>query len=280
MSAVIRGDPGAHLIAVNYHRDKQKGWQVAYVYEGTRGAIDSLVANNTAADSAEVDNDGLTSRATLVYGAADEISGTTEPTFDTWELLGNDLEKSNYANLNTLYLTTEEVAEVKRYVDKSGDDDTYVSPPFLHQVTAGQMIQSMLYKHLVAGYDGFLESQYVLRRTTAVSSRYTGKAAFTDTYKILTTAQLTAAEVVPATILFSLADIDANLISFPTQTSLKYDTDYTFPSGRSKTAGDNIFKYGWLKRTPTVTQQALNKFALTYEYWHAAWSTWLYDEKT
>lgn len=253
---VIKGDPGPHLQALDYNYDNTRGWSFTYDFEGLADAIDALAANSVGADGVQARQEGITRRASITYANSEGFNGEqTEPEFDTWELVGNDSEKSLYQHQKCKAFDNTLVAFIRQGVANSTSDG---SPTVLANADAQK-----LYDHLVAGYEGFELSQFVLRRTTTTSRRSTLKAIFTNTHKLFTAAQLQAAELIPAEVLFDIAQVEA-----------------TAPALATGGALDGIFKYRWLKKTPTVTQQARHKFAKTYEYWFAAWSTWIYEEVT
>lgn len=277
MPTIIKGNPDAQLQAVHQRFDKAKGWSVEYEYEGSKAAIDKLVAENPTADMLDRSDDvGVSARCRIGFSNGDAVVGDAEdPVFDTWELTQNDLEKSVYQHQNTFILSATEIAAVKKAAEQSLQEDNF-SPDFLICSTQAQRAQTMLYKHVLYGYDGFLLPQYVLRRTTYVGSNYAGALDFANVYKLFTTAQVKAAESIPTTIMFDLDEIDANLPPIPAGTFMLPD-GYVFPDA-SVVSGSNhpVFGYAWMKRSPTKTQEGPNRFALRYEYWHAAWSRWLY----
>lgn len=275
MPPVIKGDPSAQLKGIHYRYDKQRGWVVDYEYEGPATAIDSLIATATDAEQIESKQDGATRECIITYATSTPVDGNgDEQVFDTWELLGNDVEKSVFQHPNTLVLDESLMAFVRNSLKRAEEDDTGTFT-FVSSNNA-----TMLFRHALNGYDGFLLSQYVLRRTSTVPSTSNVRASFTNTFKIHTTAQLKTQENIPANILFSLDQIDAHLPTAPLS-SWKYPSDFTPPIGGSaKTTDTPVMKWGWLKRTPTIMQAAGNKFSLTYEYWHAAWSTWIYADVT
>jgi len=257
---LIRGSSAVVLQGTARRFSRQGGHQVGYIYEGTSTAIDTMyLANAGSADDMDTSLDGTnnTARITLWYGGTSSESTDQQETFDTWELVPNVETKSIYTHGKALALTTAEIAEIKNAVNAIEDDPTYA-----HGYTTAND-KGKLFLHVAAGYDGFQLWQYVLRRTTTVGALYSGALSFSDTFKLFTTAQVTAAESIPAGIQWDMSALDANLPSLGVTGTLA-----------------NLFKYRWLKQPPSRTQTGINKFNLTYEYWHAAWSTFLYAEKT
>lgn len=277
MPALIKGNPDAQLQAINQRFDKAKGWIVEYEYEGSKSAIDRLVADNPTADMLDRSDDvGVSARCRIGFSNGDAVVGDAEdPVFDTWELTGNSLQKSAYQHQNTFGLTALEIGEVRNAVGSSEDNADYV-PAFLTADTQAKRTQTLLYKHILYGYDGYQLPQYVLRRTTYVGSNYAGTLDFTNVFKLLQTATLKTFENIPLTIMFDMDAIDASLPAIPSS-DFVLPVGYQYPDGTTVTLSNvPVFRYAWMKQTPTKTQEGPNRFALRYEYWLAAWSRWLY----
>jgi len=256
---LIRGSSAVVLQGTSRRFSRQGGHQIGYTYEGTVSAIDAAyLANAGVADDMETSLDGTnnTARITLWYGGTSSESTDQQETFDTWELVPNVETKSIYTHRKALALSTAEIAEIKNAVSAVEDDPTSTH-------TFSKADANAIYDHVVAGYDGFQLWQYVLRRTTTVGALYSGALNFADTFKLFTTAQVKTTELIPPGVQFDMDALDANLPSLGVGGTLA-----------------SLFKYRWLKQPPHRTQTGINKFNLTYEYWHAAWSTFLYAEKT
>ena len=97
-------------------------------------------------------------------------------------------------------------------------------------------------------------NQPILRRTRVVTSKYAIKDSLTNEGKILKASSISSLESVPSALLFNLPN------------------RYT-PS--SSIAGLTRH-YGWLKRYPTVLQQAEGKYQINLEYHWGLWSDDLY----
>jgi hypothetical protein len=261
MSApVIRGTSDLVFQGNTRRFSKQSGHQTGYIYEGTTTAAETFyfsLAIAGTADDVDMDIDGVngTSRITVWYGGTSSETTDQEDTFDTWELVGNIETKGIYTHPKARALTTAEIAEIKNAVTAVEEDPTTTH-------TFAKDDATDIFNHVVAGYDGYQLPQYVLRRTTTVGALYSGKLNFEDTFKLFTTAQVKLAESIPAGIQWDMDAIDSNLPSLGTGGTLA-----------------EHFEYRWLKQPPARTQTGINKFNLTYEYWHAAWSTFLYDSK-
>lgn len=193
----------------------------------------------------------------ITYGA-EETQPAETPLADTWELVGNDLEKNLWeapsiqAELDKNKGTERlhEIAKLRRLCDAvvAGDEE---SPDPAH---AGQTVKATVDEVKAAcvfldnidsapflayiqsrarGVESASVSQWVLRRTTVIASNSTIKPALENVGKVFSTDSLKSKEAIPDTIRFDL------------------EVGY------------------WLKRTPTITQTTADKWTITQEWWHA-----------
>lgn len=258
---VIRGS--GELVFQGYNRrfSSTSGHQIGYIYEGTTEKCDAAYTANTASGGAsdadmEIDGTNNTARVTFWYGGTSNETADQQETFDTWELVGSADTQPIYQHPKVLAWTDVQIAQVKAAVTAREQDPEAVITTF-----AGH--QKTVFDHVIGGYEGYQEAHWVLRRTTTVGALYSGELNFTDTFKLLTTAQVKAAESIPAGIQWDMDKIDLNVPTLGTGGTLA-----------------SVFDYYWMKQPPTRTQTGVNKFNLTYEYWHGKWSTFLYELKT
>lgn len=153
-----------------------------------------------------------------------------------WSLVGNDLERPLLTHSKFVALSAAEQILIRKF---QANPETVVT-----DVVSADGI--LFLKELREGTNGYPLSQYVLRRTQTIDPAWSDTVDTTNVGKYYaTTATLTAAETIPATIKFTMDEA------------------------------------AWLKRTPTVTQQNNGKFEATQEWWGApAWSALLYDLAT
>src|SRR5439155_22894384 len=105
----------------------------------------------------------------------------------------------------------------------------------------------------------FSASEYVLRRTQVVARRSQIEVGFTGIGNIWSTDQLENIEQPPAELVFSISKIPppAPIEDFP-----------------------DLYKIGWLKKSPEVMIASRNRLQLHQEWWFGYWSTYLYDPYT
>lgn len=167
-----------------------------------------------------------------------------------WELLGNEVHKDIYEHPRSLSIDPRVVAQVRGEVAKY--DGQGPLPTFAGDPTGNA---DLLFTLLLKGTNAYLTSQYVLRRTEIVSSKYQVKVAFNQIDSIWSSAQIVTVEAPPAELLFSISNIP-------------------IPDSQSG------YQWGWLKKSPTVMQASGNRFQITQEWWLEQWSTYLYGIAT
>lgn len=231
------------LRSVRTEKDPTRGLFVIRVWEGTRDAINGIVSTLSSDQTYTIDDsDSPLYRLTVRTPDDDTLTSSSE-VVNTWELLGNDIQKDLYEHPKSLAVTESDLRKIRDAIANPGD-----TPPTL----TGDA--DTLYKLLLKGTNAYVVSQYVLRKTQTVSSRFQTLVAFANIEKIHTTAQVISAEAVPSTLIFSISQI---------------------PIPASQTG----YQWGWLKKTPTVSQLG-TKFQITQEYWLEQWSTYIYDLAT
>jgi len=225
--------------------DPRDGWSTLVTYHGPTAAVQGVIPNlvNQGLRFSEFPvQDGVRGIEIRFSDARDGAAPPTNPDDEqttTWELVGNDLNKDLFDHANYTALPDANKKTLKDYrngAKKIDDAD----------VTAltgnAQKFRDLITK----GVEGYTVAQYILRKTGVVALDWSGTFGVTnvgDYYA--TTADLTTAELVPATLKFSM------------------------PSGE------------WLKRTPTIRQNRDGRWVGTQEWWHAdTWSDVLYDEIT
>lgn len=240
---------------------RSNGYVTTRVFEGSHFAIDSLIPQlvvSAGADSFSIDRDDATSICTAVF--AYEGPGASEVPVDTWEILGNDLQKDIWEHPNVLGYSSAMVAVLRKEVElvQSGSStydesvaaiNTQIAFEGITAPTSTQIIT--LFDQILKGLESFVVDQYVLRKSQLITSRYTATIARVGINKIWTTAQVQAAESMPTFISNELNQLVA-------------------PTARTG------YLWGWLKKSPTVTQVAGNKFQVAQEWWLEQWSTFVY----
>jgi hypothetical protein len=237
--------------------DPRIGFTIIRRYRGSLTQIQMVEANAKAANlrvQIEPDTEGGFGVVSVWYGA-EETQPSDVPLADTWELVGNDLEKELWElpkvveALSTLTLTKRRRIRIEVESWLTGplvvgdvtysDWDAYIA---YAELTADQAeILKELVTERIRGVQAWTVSQWVLRRTLIIAANSTIKPALSDVGKVRSTTTLKSEENIPSTVKFDL------------------------PEGF------------WLKRTPTFTQTAADKWTITQEWWHAdAYSELIY----
>ena len=237
--------------------DPISGWSIRRPWRGTP----TQVANQATLLKSlgirfELEPGGESGHDTVfgIFGAEDGQAPTEELT-NSWDLVGNDLEKD-------IWWHPKVTAMFNQLLDPPGHPDGVPTDLYIVQrkriddIVAGATLISehqqwwddlfpdakKFVRALLRGVTAYSVSQFVLRNTVVVASNYSIKPAYTNVGKILTTAQVQTIHNPPTTIKFAL------------------------PEGF------------WLERTPTCEQTASDKFTITREwYHHDEYDDFLYD---
>ncbi|MEW6160153.1 MAG: hypothetical protein AB1813_22200 [Verrucomicrobiota bacterium] len=259
---------GKDLVELSPRRvwSRTEGWQTVRAWEGTREAVQGLIAqlqSTNGADRIDIFPDGPVARLEAYISSED--AGANETSTDTWELLGNDIQKNltehiklqvySETILASITAGAREVQSAEASKVESTRNTVITQIQALCTAEGKDSADAVAFlKALLKGHDAFGVSQYVLRKSSLVSSRYSTKIAFTGIQRLWTAAQLESTESVPANLLFTISSIE------PPETVQ---------------AG---YLWSWLKRTPTVAAVGRHKLQITQEWWLEAWSTTLYAQ--
>ncbi|MEW6156161.1 MAG: hypothetical protein AB1813_01945 [Verrucomicrobiota bacterium] len=236
-----------------------------------QGLIAQLQSTN-GADRIDIFPDGPVAR--LEAHISSEDAGASERSSDSWELLGNMIGKKIQEHPKLLKYSAQTHGIIQSALKDCNDANT-TGYSAVYQAATAAITQAALddglpngdalnfFDLMLKGTDSYNVSQYVLRKTQVVSSRYTNQLAYLDVEKIWTPAQIVKAEAMPATIVFQIWDSQ-------TQTE-KIQPNTVIQSG---------YAWGWLKQSPVVSSVSRGKVEITQEWWLEAWSTDLYEQST
>lgn len=163
----------------------------------------------------------------------------------TYELLGNDIAKDIYEAPFLNGADQDEILQVKAF---------FKDPDRAPEITSTDPRIAALFELITNGTTSFQLGQYVFRSTSLVSSKSTIRFGYGGVGLVHDTGQIQAiGGEVPQTLLFTLSEIP-------------------MPSVRNA----SYYHAGWLKKTPTLSQVAWNKYSISQEYWLDSWSIALY----
>jgi hypothetical protein len=225
-----------------------QGWQTVREWHGSEAAVDGF--------SSQLVQFGYRLRRFrvegIIYGleaqipdAQDGSAPPVDPDDDqlvTWELVGNDLNKSIFDHDNFSDVTSVTAADQQTLRDIRDGTTKHTEAAATDLTGNAEKFRVLLSK----GVQSFPISQYVLRKTSTVPLNWAGQQAMTNVGDVYTsTSQMETAEGVPN------------------------DLKFIMPEGK------------WLKRTPTIRQQRSGRWQINSEFWHADdASDVLYDEVT
>lgn len=236
----VAGFPGYTLRSRRTIKSATGSVSTISTFEGGKTAILGLAASPSLAGSSLDLDDSDAPLWRLVVSTPDYETGEAAEISTTYELLGNDLQKDIWEHPSVAGLDNHTVREIRKKLADSSYDYT----------PSG--VGLSIYNHLLRNQNFFIVSQYVLRVTQLVGSRRVLSIGFANAGKIFTS--LDGELGLPSALGFTVADIMANP-----------------PEARAGEA------FGWLKKTPTLTQRSDGKFVISIEYWLESWSTFLYQ---
>lgn len=192
-------------------------------------------------------------KSTLVATSSNAESGQPEATTDTWQILGNELQKDAWQHPTLFaYANAAGTAAAAQSI-KTAIASHSTQPAGLD--ATGQAIYALL----DSGATHYSLGQYVLRHTTNVSNGYATNVSDFNVEKIYTTAKLL------------IEAQDGSLWYFPLPGRLAAKINNI--AAPAVKAG---YLWGWRKLPSTETTAANNRIDITTEYWLEQWSTLLY----
>ncbi len=265
-STAYRGD-----YSITEPNDKQydfvpfRGWQTTWTYQSTYPILSALAlgfqVSSPGARQSITRVDGPIWRLVVIFDFLNDGVSVEVP-INTWELLGNDVQKDLYEHPTTLALGIDTISAVKVAVQSVNS-----SSPGQEQsakTTAVENLRSVaganadvaeeLFNLIIKGTTHYSVSEFVLRHTQTVSNTYQTQFALNNIEYIYTTDQLQSEAEIPSTIVFDIASIAE-------------------PSEKTG------YLWGWLKRSPQISVVAGAKIQVTQEYWLDQWSTYAYFTK-
>lgn len=248
------------------------GWQLIRTWRGPKLHLEGILGHEKAF-AVEIDlteDASPNSTLTITYADPQDGTGQTELSTDYWELHGNDIQKSilehplygglsasAQAMLRSEIANAEQADPGTSYV---ADFSDYKATPISRRITpTQQIILSQLYDLWVRDQRHYTESQFVLRKTQMISSNYQLNLAMNGLNQIWLLGQITSTETVPDVILASVLNIPNRVVLIPGTATV-----------------DGRWLFGWLKRSPTITQRANNRFEVVQEWWLEVWPILIY----
>lgn len=246
-----------------------RGFQTTWTYQNKYTTIAALARsfsiNAPGARQSITRVDGPIWKLVIIFDFLNDGVSVEVP-INTWELLGNDVQKDLYEHPKSIALGDSVLATIKSAVSTvtSASPDTAIatfntSETAVNEAASAAGVDNQyavdLFGLIVKGTTHFSVSEFVLRHTQSVSNTYQTQFALNDIEKIYTTAQLQLEATIPTTIVFDIASISP-------------------PADKPK------YQFGWLKRSPQIQVVAGFKIQVTQEYWLDQWSTVIYNLKT
>lgn len=236
--------PVRQPLKVSY--DPQRGLQITIPWESAGNNLGGVAAQYQSQRVA-YEWEGSERKSTLIATASGGQLGIPDLTTDTWEILGNEIQKSLLEHPTVEALGRDTIRNIQFFVDNPDLDPTTGSPPLTG-------IALSAYERMIKGATHYALGQYVLRHTTNVSNNYGINVADFNIERIYTTSQLIGETT------------NANSWIFPMPGRLVYKLQTlaapAFQSG---------YLWGWRKLPSTETTTAGNRVGIVTEYWLEQW---------
>lgn len=265
-STAYRGDYSAiEPNDVQYDFVPFRGWQTTWTYQSTYPILAAKAIQFQVGSPGAKQNitrvDGPIWKLVVIFDFLNDGVSVEVP-INTWELLGNDVQKDLYEHPTTLALGINTISAVKVAVQSVSS-----SSPGQEQAAKTTAVANLravagpnadvaeeLFNLIIKGTTHFYVSEFVLRHTQTVSNTYQTQFALNDIEYIYTTDQLQLEAAIPTNIVFDIASI-------------------------AEPAAKDGYLWGWLKRSPQISIVAGAKVQVTQEYWLDQWSTYAYFTK-
>lgn len=234
-----------------------------YVFDPTRGyqRIDrwESAGNNLWGIAAQMAALGIgyqftpsAAKSVLIAQASGAEAGQPEATTDTWQIVGNEIQKDLFEHPRAAALDGPTIEKIRTNLENHKSPTT-ITPPFTGDA-------ALVYDLEFRGTTHYAVGQYVLRHTTNVSNSYAVNVSDVNVERIYTTAQLITECANP------------NSWAYPIPGRLQYKLqNITAPTVRSG------YLWGWRKLPSTETTAAGNRIEIVTEYWLEQWSTLIYS---
>jgi hypothetical protein len=247
MAETILGFAGLTYAGSRVTYDPYRGVTKEDVYEGPQ---DACVAGYNSLDGQTVYRElDLTTKnpvGRLIIRTPDyNDGGSTSLVITTWELNNNPSTVSGYEHSKAQLLGASTINDIKKTIKGNRTMPTDLSAS-----------AQTLYEHMIRGEDVFFHAQSTFKVTHLVSRRGTVAVSFANVERVYTSAGVITETL--ASTLYADA-IVAAFANYPLST----------PSGHTK---------GWLKQSPTYSNVAGQRVAVSIEYYLGTWSDYYYGD--
>jgi hypothetical protein len=229
--------------------DPQRGLQITIPWESAGNNLNGLAAAYQLTRVAyEMEVSGR--KSTLVATASGGQLGIPDLTTDTWQILGNEIQKSGFEHPTSAAIDQVTINKIKGALQ---NPDTVLNPPLTGNAASLLDLMTRESTHYALG-------QYVLRHTTNVSNQYGINVSDFNIEKIYTTAQLISEATNGNSWIFPLPGRMVNKIQ-----------GLVAPQSRTQ------YLWGWRKLPSTESTTSGNRVEITTEYWLEQWSLYYYQ---
>lgn len=248
---IINGAPQPVRQPMTVSYDPQRGLQIRIPWESAGDNLRGLAAAYQQSRVAyELEATPLKSR--LVATASGGQLGIPDLTTDTWQIMGNEIQKTGFEHPLSLGLSDDQIADLQQLANN------HTKPSDITPALTGDVLR--LYKLLLKDSSHYALGQYVLRHTTNVSNQYNSNISDFNIERIYTTSQLIAETT------------NSNSWTFPLPGRMVFKLqNLTAPTAQTD------YLWGWRKLPSTEATTAGNRVEITTEYWLEQWSLYYYQ---
>jgi len=236
--------PVRQPVKINY--DPQRGYLITIPWESAGNNLNGI-ANSYQSQRVAYELEATERKSILTATASGGQLGIPDLTTDTWQILGNEIQKSLLEHPDVVAAVPSTVRDQLYKAELAGTDEVSFSPPL-------GAYASKVFDRLRRGATHYALGQYVVRHTTNVSNQYGVNVADFNIERIYTTSQLIAETT------------NSNSWIFPMPGRMVYKLqNIVAPTAKTD------YLWGWRKLPSTETTTAGNRVEITTEYWLEQW---------
>lgn len=243
---IINGTLQAVRQPVKISYDPQRGYQITIPWESAGNNLNGLATtyqNQRVAYELEAND----RKSSLTATASGGQLGIPDLTTDTWQILGNEIQKSLLEQPDVVAGLDQATRDEIEKAILEGTAEADLSP-------ALNAFASKVFDRLRRGNTHYALGQYVLRHTTNVSNQYNVNVSDFNIERIYTTSQLIAETTNSNSWIFPLPGRMVNKLS-----------NIAAPTAKIG------YLWGWRKLPSTEMTTSGNRIEITTEYWLEQW---------
>lgn len=223
------------------------GWMLEF--QGTPAAVNAALLTLPDWCEGETDESGPTHTLIVRYSDDPSESSATNTVRNSYELLGNSLQKDIREHPRVLALGLTTINAINTALNAPTPTAAQLSAIGAADSFARTVYESMRKRN---GQMAYSVAQYVFRATTYASRRAQIDVALDNVDEIYSAAEVISESGATSGMAASVLSVSAGTTVAPGHV------------------------WGWLKQTPTITNAPGNRVAIQREWWLEQWEEWVY----